>query len=361
MMKRMSRILLAAVLVLAMALPVTALAAEHAAQQPDYGKTGSVTVDIVTATGETVAGGSLTAYRVADAVQEDGNNIFVLTEEFAGCNQSLDTLEEDGDPKLAAALAAYAEDNNLKGTTVTVDDNGRAVFPDLTLGLYLVLQSVPAAEYEPIRPFVVTVPMWDGEQLVYDVQANPKPGTAVGLAKYNPPMEKLVKVINGKAPADSLFVFRMTPDKPEYPMPVNEDATYDAVSGSLTITRKGPGSYEFGWMHFGLADVGKTYTYKLYEVAGDEANYKYDTQVYNLTIKVTQDAETEEVLLDIVYTDPDGRAVDAVKFINEYEEEVPPPPLPHTGQLWWPVPVLAFAGLALFGFGWMRRRRDSAK
>jgi len=208
---------------------------------------------------------------------------------------------------------------------------------------------------------VVTVPMWDGEQLVYDVQANPKPGTAVGLAKYDPPVEKLVKVVSGKAPADSRFVFRMTPDKPDYPMPANQEAVFDAATGSLTMTQKGPGSYEFGWMYFGLEDVGKTYTYKVYEVAGDEANYKYDTQIYNLTIKVTQDAETEEVLLDVTYTNSDGKAVDAVKFINEYEEEVPPPPLPHTGQLWWPVPVLAFAGLALFGFGWMRRRRDSAK
>ena len=32
--------------------------------------------------------------------------------------------------------------------------------------------------------------------------------------------------------------------------------------------------------------------------------------------------------------------------------------LPQTGQLWWPVPVLAFAGLVLFAAGWAKRNRE---
>ncbi len=34
----------------------------------------------------------------------------------------------------------------------------------------------------------------------------------------------------------------------------------------------------------------------------------------------------------------------------------PKPTLPQTGQLWWPVPVLAIAGAAFILFGWLRRR-----
>lgn len=32
--------------------------------------------------------------------------------------------------------------------------------------------------------------------------------------------------------------------------------------------------------------------------------------------------------------------------------------LPQTGQLWWPVPVLAFAGLVLFAAGWAKQNRE---
>ena len=32
--------------------------------------------------------------------------------------------------------------------------------------------------------------------------------------------------------------------------------------------------------------------------------------------------------------------------------------LPQTGQLWWPVPLLALGGMALFGLGWAQRRRS---
>lgn len=33
--------------------------------------------------------------------------------------------------------------------------------------------------------------------------------------------------------------------------------------------------------------------------------------------------------------------------------------LPQTGQLWWPVPVLAFVGLVSFAIGWLRKKHDA--
>lgn len=51
------------------------------------------------------------------------------------------------------------------------------------------------------------------------------------------------------------------------------------------------------------------------------------------------------------------------KMTTRTEETTPPttpskPPedTPYTGQYWWPVPVLAFAGIFLFAIGWVRRR-----
>ena len=35
--------------------------------------------------------------------------------------------------------------------------------------------------------------------------------------------------------------------------------------------------------------------------------------------------------------------------------------LPQTGQLWWPVPVMAIVGMLFVMFGWYRRRRFGEK
>ena len=362
-MKRLISILLAVLLVAALSVSVLAVE-EHAARQPDYSKTGSIAVDIKTATGVAVGGGTLTAYLVAEAKYDDGDNFFEFTDDFKDCGLDLTEIDsaEPGAHDMAAQLVSYAN----SGTTVSVDDSGHADFTDLALGLYLIVQETPAEEYDPINPFLVTVPFWDGEQLVYDVEAEPKPGTAIALAKYDPPVEKLVEVISGTAPADSEFVFRMTPSQPGYPMPENDEATIDSSTGALTMTQKGEGTYEFGWMYFGVKDVGKTYTYTIEEVAGYDAHYTYNAMIYTLTIVVNQDEETEEISLDISCKDSEGNdGIEVIKFINEYKDDPPPPTptptpkLPQTGQLWWPVPVLAGIGIAAFLLGLSRRRRES--
>ena len=361
---RKASVFITVLLVLALCLPGQAFAADenydHAAHQPDYTKTGSVAVDIVTAKGNTVAGGELTLYRAAGAVYKDGDNVFEFTEEFKDCGLSLNGIEEEesGAPSLAIKLAAYAEEKGLKGTAANVDGKGHTDFTDLPLGLYLIVQSEANEDYVPISPFLVTVPMWDGEKLVYDVEARPKPGTAIGKAKYDPPVEKLVTDKTNAPHDNDEFVFRITPTDPGYPMPNNTEADYDAETGSLTMRQKGPGSYEFGWMYFGPEHVGQAFTYKVYEVQGDDANYKYDTMIYLLTITVSQN-EQEEILLDIKYTDPEGNDVGEVKFNNLYEPPEEPPELPDTGQLWWPVPVLIVCGLALFVFGFIKRRNNN--
>ena len=360
--RRRIAVLTVVLLILALCLPWQAFADtleyDHGAHQPDYTKTGSVSVDILTAKGNAVAGGKVTLYRVADAVYDNGDNLLVYTEDFKDCGVSLEGDEDTDVSDMALAYAAYAEEKGLTGTTAAVDDNGHAEFTDLPLGLYLIVQSEANEDYVPINPFLVTVPIWDGEGLVYNVDAKPKLGTSIGKAKYDPPMEKLVTDKTGAAHDDDEFIFRMTPTDPSYPMPNNTEADFDAETGSLTIVKHGPGSYEFGWMYFGPEHVGNAYTYKVYEVEGDDANYQYDTMIYLLTITVTQN-EDEEILLDIKYTDPEGNEVGEVKFNNVYEEPPVPPELPDTGQLWWPVPVLIVCGLALFVFGFIKRRNSA--
>ena len=301
-------------------------------------------------------GGSLVAYEVAAAKYENGNNTFELTEAFASSAADLSGIdaEENGAPVLAAALAEFASTQKLEGKTIAVSDEGVAACDGLELGLYLFVQTDAAKGYEPLRPFLVTVPMWDGEQLVYDIVANPKPGTATEQAKLVPEVEKVVTVKNGKAPANSVFNFRMTPADSAAPMPENAEAK-EASNGALTVNRTGAGKVEFGTMWFTLAGVSKTYTYKVTEDKGSEQHYTYDAQEYTMTVVVGE--ENGQVTIDVKYTDKNGNPVDTMKFTNVYDE--PKPNLPQTGQLWWPVMVMAAVGLLLVILGVGMRRKQN--
>ena len=118
-------------------------------------QSGSITADIHTSNGTKVPGGTLTAYKVAEAK----DNKYQYVEAFTGCTVDLSQIGKGktGEPELSKALAAYASNKGLKGTTVTIDNNGRATFPNLELGYYLIVQETPAKGYYKIAPFSVTV------------------------------------------------------------------------------------------------------------------------------------------------------------------------------------------------------------
>lgn len=169
---------LAAIWIIMMNILTVSASDEHAQKQPDYSRTGSVSVTIKTASGDKVGGGKLALYRVADARNENGNHVFVLTSEFAGSKADLTKLETEanGAPQLAADLAKYVVEKNLSGSEKAVDKtSAAAAFSGLSLGVYLCVQTEAPEGYEPIAPFCVTVPFWNGKALLYDVDASPKP------------------------------------------------------------------------------------------------------------------------------------------------------------------------------------------
>lgn len=52
--------------------------------------------------------------------------------------------------------------------------DGTAVFNRLQPGLYLAIQNEAARGYQKASPFLVTVPQWEENGYVYDVDASPK-------------------------------------------------------------------------------------------------------------------------------------------------------------------------------------------
>lgn len=173
--KRLSTLLLVLSLGAAVALPA------YAHEVPDPSRTGSIRFSMLY-DGSAVGGGSLTLHRVGDVAEEDGNYTFTLTEAYAASGADLTDLT---DTALAAGLADYTTANGIAGEEVTIGSDGTADADGLALGLYLVMQDQPAEGYEPIAPFLVSVPMWDetAGAYLYTVDAAPKLG---GLTKTPP-------------------------------------------------------------------------------------------------------------------------------------------------------------------------------
>lgn len=200
---------------------------------------------------QAVPGGAMTLYRVAAVQEDDGNFGFVLTGDFADCGIELADLQSAG---LAKALADYAAGAELEGQTKQIAEDGTVLFAELEPGLYLLVQTQPAAGYYAANPFLVSVPMLEEGEYVYDVQAGPKAELS---------------------PTPGIPFIPIIPIIPVFPTPTPE-----------------PG-----------------------------------VPVISVDIEPAPPAE-------------EGPAV---------------PILPQTGQLNWPVPVLAAAGLGLFAAGWALR------
>lgn len=133
---------------------------------PDLSQEGSIHVTM-RCEEETVSGGTLTVYRVGD-VQE--NYTFRLTEDFAESRAELGQLNA----ALAETLKDYANDQNLTGKTEEIGRDGRVEFAGLKVGLYLLVQEQAAPGYYKADPFLVTLPMTENGEYVYDVDASPK-------------------------------------------------------------------------------------------------------------------------------------------------------------------------------------------
>lgn len=270
--KRLAAVLAALTLLVWCAAPAFAL------EVVDLSRTGSIKVSLYDSeTSETVGGGTLTLYRVAKVQKDNANLSFVYTNGFEDCGVELGDLSEgELAGRLAEKIAATAE-----STTVEISDLGVAEFGDLEVGLYLVVQTTAAENYNVINPFLVSVPIQENGSYVYDVDALPKVGTA---AKKTP------------EPPD-------TPDTPDTPDKPDEE-------NPNTPAAPGPDNPD-GWV---LGAHGE----KIY---------------------LNPEAPSPD--------NPNGYVMGAHG-------------LPQTGQLNWPIPVLAVTGVALVAAG-IKLKKETRK
>lgn len=136
----------------------------------DMDREGSIVINM-TSGGESVPGGNIVLFRVADVAEDNGDYFFEFTEEFSLSEIPAWQLDND---ELPSHLADIAKKDGLDGVELEFDENGHAEFTGLEVGLYLMVQTEAASGYYAVNPFLVSLPGYDGESYYYDVDASPK-------------------------------------------------------------------------------------------------------------------------------------------------------------------------------------------
>lgn len=269
----------------------------------DLNRKGSVTVSLYESEGEhkPVNSADFTIYQVA-AVKTDvkAGWKYVLTEDFADCGISISDLNADG---MAERLEGFAQDADLTGTKAYAGTTNSAVFKNLELGIYLIRENGYIPGYYPVKPFLVTVPMADSDQngWIYDVDASPKLETRTTDSENGNISMKVKKVWEGedkKRPAEVTVELR------------NGETVFD------TVVLNAKNEWSHTW-----TELSRDGDWKIREVKVPK-NYKVSYSVNGM-----------EIVVKNTFSKPYG--------------------LIQTGQLNWPVPILAGAGVVLFAFGWI--------
>lgn len=156
-------------LIILLALTICGSMTAMAIETPDTDRSCSLTIGMDWE-GEPLDGGSLTLCRVGTIVEDDGDYHFALLPELGG---GVLTEEELNAPDTARTLAEKSAELSLYTVTAPISE-GKAVFEALATGLYVVTQKEATEGYAAIRPFLVSMPVWNGECYVYDMEANPK-------------------------------------------------------------------------------------------------------------------------------------------------------------------------------------------
>ena len=204
------------------------------------------------------------------------------------------------DPELAIKLEAYLSRNEGTAIKLRTDATGTAVCTDLPLGLYFIRQTNAVPGYAPCIPFLVTVPMASADGYVYAVNASPK--TEVSKLTVITIRKEWNTDASTKI-ADSVTVQLLRNGN---------------VVATVTLNQE-------NFWQMSLADMPESDGYSIKEVNVPKdftATYKQAGYVFTVTNTST---------------------------------------LAQTGQLIWPIPVLAFAGMLLIaiGFGLLQKKREA--
>jgi len=218
--------------------------------------------------------------------------------------------------ELEAMITGYiAADNLSPNYTGATDENGVVTFADIPAGLYFVAGDNFEANrkiYEPTGSLVCLPNRLEDESWQYDVTVNPKFESRPDSEPVEISVLKVWDDNNSDKRPESVTVVLY-----------ENGETYDTVTLSKDNNwqYKWEGLYAKSQWSIAEKDIPDGYT------------ATYESQNYRVVITNTKKT-----------TPPPG-----------------PPDIPQTGLLWWPVPILAGAGLLLFIIGWSKNMKTKRK
>ena len=199
---------------------------------------------------------------------------------------------------LASKLDSYVLSASLSSRQATTDSNGRAVFSNLPLGLYFVKQINSVRGYADCRSFIVTVPYKTGITYNYEINASPKTDT-----------EKLVDITIKKV------------WNTDESTPITDSVTIQLLrNGNLVATA--------------ILSEQNSWQMRFLDMPQSDAYSVLEAEVpQGFTATYTQNG------LEFTVTNTSA-LIDA-------------------GQLVWPIPILAMAGMLLIAVGYVLLRKSS--
>jgi hypothetical protein len=289
--------------------------------------------------GSQVPGVVCRLYRVAAL----NGTAFTPTAAFTGAQVKLNGLADAAGWQTAAdSLAVYAtaEENGIEPDGQgTSDGSGNLSFAGLSTGLYLAVFAPETSGSSTYRfsPDLLALPQWDaGGTVTYDGEAAPK-GTVTTHSG------------GGGDETTDITVLKVWNDAGE------TARRPDALSVTLLCDGKTYAEQELteanNWRYRwdGLPEAHVWAVLERDVPEGYTVSYTAEGTILTITNQVTT---------DIPDTPSPGGNVPQTPVPGQTIPQKPVPKaskLPQTGQLWWPVPVLTAAGLALFAAGWHRK------
>ena len=322
--KNVNRILmtaLALVLLLSCAQPALAAGADWTSPAPHV-------IDVTLSHPEkgNISGVQVQLHKVADVTvgsEEPYHSLtYTLNDAFRDSKVEL-SGEINQNAAAASALYAFALKNKIEKTCLgTTDADGKVSFRDIDEGLYLISQiRKPQGEFEEyvFEPYLISIP-WPNEDLGggigYGVSSKPK-----GAIVQDPMKVAVEKIWKGVNAIDCLPIdVQITGVSPD---------GKDKIILSATLTKDNKVPNQEKWYLALDKIVPKGYSWSLTEKVPAGFSAKYGKPVWSQT--------------------QDGFKLLTFSVTNTHLEY----PLVQTGQLKWPVPVLALSGVVLIAAGAM--------